>query len=64
MVFARRTIVVKEHMYKNNMKKYSSAILLVRDPYKAHIAEFNRRKSDKTGYASEKAFLSKGTWNL
>ena len=64
-VFARRTLVVKDHMFQNNMKIYNSAILLIRNPYKAHIAEFNRQKSsNKTGYATDADFLSEGMYAL
>ena len=47
-------------MFKNNnMHDYDSAILLIRSPFKAHIADFNRLKSfSKTGFAAEKDFLS------
>ena len=41
------------------MHDYDSAILLIRSPFKAHIADFNRLKSfSKTGFAAEKDFLS------
>ena len=50
---------------KSNMDVYDSAILLVRNPYKAHIAEYNRKKtSDKLGYANADDFFSKGNANL
>ena len=60
------TLIIKNHMVlKSNMDVYDSAILLVRNPYKAHIAEYNRKKtSDKLGYAKVDDFFSKGNANL
>ena len=54
--------VWKDHMFNNHMKNYQSAIFLVRNPYDAHTAEFNRLTTNShTGHASNDAFLSKST---
>ncbi|XP_070537431.1 sialate:O-sulfotransferase 1-like [Ptychodera flava] len=51
------TLTVKLH--GNYLKGCQSAILLIRDPYKALIAEFNRRMAGKTRTASTSDFDSK-----
>ncbi|XP_076810513.1 sialate:O-sulfotransferase 1-like [Clavelina lepadiformis] len=57
-----RSVVVKDHMLANNtMSSYQSAILIIRNPYDAMIADFNRFASDgdHTAVVSEKRFQSK-----
>ena len=59
-------MVIKDHMNPtrggdSQMSQYDSVILLVRNPYNAHIAEFNREQSNsKRGHAANEAFLSRG----
>ncbi|CAK8683719.1 unnamed protein product [Clavelina lepadiformis] len=60
-VSKHRSVVVKDHMLnENRMSLYESAILIVRNPYDAVVAEFNRVASNRnqTGFASEKQFQS------
>ena len=60
-----RSVVVKDHMLANNtMSSYQSAILIIRNPYDAMIADFNRFASDgdHTAVVSEKRFQSKGKY--
>ncbi|CAK8682525.1 unnamed protein product [Clavelina lepadiformis] len=57
-----RSVVVKDHMLdKNTMTSYQSAIVIIRNPYDAMIADFNRFASDghHTAVVSEKRFQSK-----
>ncbi|XP_077977254.1 sialate:O-sulfotransferase 1-like [Glandiceps talaboti] len=57
------TLTVKTHRF--NTSEYAAAILLLRDPYKAYIAEFNRRKTTgHTGNAPFSEFLSKDWHNF
>ncbi|XP_077990678.1 sialate:O-sulfotransferase 1-like [Glandiceps talaboti] len=44
------------------MELFDSAILLIRNPYHALIAEFNRRNAGKTGVVSESKFAGE-EWN-
>ncbi|XP_076810344.1 sialate:O-sulfotransferase 1-like [Clavelina lepadiformis] len=49
-----RSVVVKDHMLdKNTMTSYQSAILIIRNPYDAMIADFNRFASDGHHTASK-----------
>ena len=49
---------------KDTMSGYDSAILLVRNPYKAHVAEYNRIKtSDQIGHAKTDDFFTEGNCN-
>ena len=50
-------VVVKTHEY--NRRNFDKAILVVRDPYDAILAEFNRRSGGHVGHARPKAFKSK-----
>ena len=65
-VAQKYTFVMKDHMLGGTSIKryhYESVILLIRNPYFAHIAEFNRMKSEgKVGFAKKKDFASKGRW--
>ncbi|XP_076800115.1 sialate:O-sulfotransferase 1-like [Clavelina lepadiformis] len=61
-VSKHRSVVVKDHMMNNNrMSLYETAILIVRNPYDAMVAEFNRLATDgnQTGFARENQFQSK-----
>jgi hypothetical protein len=50
-------IVVKTHNRgRMTMELFSSAILLVRDPFSSLLAEFNRRSGGHTGHASQGMF--------
>ncbi|CAK8682523.1 unnamed protein product [Clavelina lepadiformis] len=60
-----RSVVVKDHMLdKNTMTSYQSAIVIIRNPYDAMIADFNRFASDghHTAVVSEKRLQSKGKY--
>ncbi|XP_030835136.1 WSC domain-containing protein 1 isoform X2 [Strongylocentrotus purpuratus] len=48
-----RALTIKTHMFNENTV---GAILLVRNPYRAMISEYNRQKAGKTGHAREKTF--------
>ena len=46
--------MVKTHRFnKEHVKAFDGAILIVRDPYKTMIAEYNRQFGGHTGYAPE-----------
>ena len=55
-----RTFVIKDHMlYKDTMRRYPSAIFLVRNPYDAYVADFNRiysKDKNPVGFANETTF--------
>ncbi|XP_078485224.1 sialate:O-sulfotransferase 2-like [Ciona intestinalis] len=57
-----RTLLVKDHIYTDkriSLFDYSSVVLLVRNPFKALVAEFNRRKSQNhVGFAKPEDFRS------
>eukprot|EP00057_Strongylocentrotus_purpuratus_P000923 XP_001187034.2 PREDICTED: WSC domain-containing protein 1 [Strongylocentrotus purpuratus] len=48
-----RALTIKTHVFQKNMV---GAILLLRNPYRAMVAEFNRREAGQTGHAPEKEF--------
>ncbi|XP_041437807.1 WSC domain-containing protein 1 isoform X2 [Xenopus laevis] len=55
-----RTICVKTHESgKREIEMYDSSILLIRNPYKALIAEFNRKCGGHLGYATERHWKSR-----
>ncbi|OCT91573.1 WSC domain-containing protein 1 isoform X1 [Xenopus laevis] len=55
-----RTICVKTHESgKREIEMYDSSILLIRNPYKALIAEFNRKCGGHLGYATERHWNSR-----
>ena len=62
-IASKFTFVIKDHLFKKdhgNLTMYHSIIFLVRNPYPAYIAEFNRMKSNsQTGFAKKNDFLSK-----
>ncbi|XP_041453793.1 WSC domain-containing protein 1-like [Lytechinus variegatus] len=55
--FSGRTLTIKSHVFHPKM---DSAILIVRNPYRAMVAEFNRQKSNKTGFAYDGEFKTEG----
>ncbi|XP_075052877.1 sialate:O-sulfotransferase 1 [Mixophyes fleayi] len=55
-----RTVCVKTHESgKREIEMYDSSILLIRNPYKALMAEFNRKCGGHLGYATERHWKSK-----
>ncbi|XP_043924352.1 WSC domain-containing protein 2 isoform X2 [Protopterus annectens] len=51
---SRRTICIKTHESgKKEIEIFSAAILLIRNPYKALMAEFNRKYGGHIGFASQ-----------
>ncbi|XP_032902122.1 WSC domain-containing protein 1 [Amblyraja radiata] len=55
-----RTICIKTHESgKREIETFDAAILLIRNPYKALMAEFNRKRAGHLGYASERHWKSK-----
>ena len=57
-----RVLVVKTHV--PSKANFSKAILLLRDPFEAMLAEYNRRSGGHIGHASPNAFKSKNWRNL
>ena len=55
-------LVVKTH--ETSRRNFNKAILLVRDPFEAILAEFNRRSGGHVGHARPKAFKSKEWSNM
>jgi len=56
-----RTFVIKNHLLEDDLPvtNFTSIIFLVRNPYNAYIADFNRIYSEgqnHVGYAKENAF--------
>ncbi|XP_065709196.1 sialate:O-sulfotransferase 1 [Patagioenas fasciata] len=57
---SRRTICVKTHESgKTEIEMFDSAILLIRNPYKSLMAEFNRKYAGHLGYATDRNWQSK-----
>ncbi|NXD14768.1 WSCD1 protein, partial [Nothocercus nigrocapillus] len=57
---SRRTICVKTHESgKTEIEMFDSAILLIRNPYKSLVAEFNRKYAGHLGYATDRNWKSK-----
>ncbi|NXB80019.1 WSCD1 protein, partial [Donacobius atricapilla] len=57
---SRRTICVKTHESgKTEIEMFDSAILLIRNPYKSLMAEFNRKYAGHLGYATDRTWKSK-----
>uniref|UniRef100_A0AAY4BKH6 WSC domain-containing protein n=1 Tax=Denticeps clupeoides TaxID=299321 RepID=A0AAY4BKH6_9TELE len=55
-----RTICVKTHESgKRDIEMYDSAILLIRNPYRSLMAEFNRKCAGHLGFASDQHWKSK-----
>lgn len=56
---SRRTICVKTHESgKKEIEMFDSAILLIRNPYKSLVAEFNRKYAGHLGYATDRNWKS------
>lgn len=45
---------------KTEIEMFDSAILLIRNPYKSLMAEFNRKYAGHLGYATDRNWKSKG----
>ncbi|NXU57038.1 WSCD1 protein, partial [Turnix velox] len=57
---SRRTICVKTHESgKTEIEMFDSAILLIRNPFKSLMAEFNRKYAGHLGYATDRNWKSK-----
>ncbi|XP_056362857.1 sialate:O-sulfotransferase 1 [Oenanthe melanoleuca] len=57
---SRRTICVKTHESgRTEIEMFDSAILLIRNPYKSLVAEFNRKYAGHLGYATERTWRGK-----
>ncbi|XP_063002696.1 sialate:O-sulfotransferase 1 [Elgaria multicarinata webbii] len=57
---SRRTICVKTHESgRKEIELFDSAILLIRNPYKSLVAEFNRKCAGHLGYATDRNWKSK-----
>ncbi|XP_074869704.1 sialate:O-sulfotransferase 1 [Carettochelys insculpta] len=57
---SRRTICVKTHESgKREIEMFDSSILLIRNPYKSLMAEFNRKCAGHLGYAADRNWKSK-----
>lgn len=46
---------------KREIEMFDSAILLIRNPYRSLVAEFNRKCAGHLGYAADRNWKSKGT---
>ncbi|KAL8180041.1 UNVERIFIED_CONTAM: WSC domain-containing protein 2 [Gekko kuhli] len=58
-----RTICIKTHESgQKEIEAFDSAILLIRNPYKALMAEFNRKYGGHIGFASHAHWKGKGTY--
>lgn len=49
---------------KSEIEMFDSAILLIRNPYKSLVAEFNRKYAGHLGYAADRTWQSKGNAGL
>ena len=54
----RKSIVIKAHTFNSGPKDKEGAVLLIRNPFDAALAEFNRAGHGHTGHASTKDFKS------
>ena len=54
------TLTAKMHTFRLGVE---GAILILRNPFKAMVAEFNRRHSGKTGHVKEKVFSTPGIYH-
>ena len=52
----RKSIVIKTHTFNSGPKDKEGAVLLIRNPFDAALAEFNRAGHGHTGHASTKDF--------
>ncbi|XP_070572868.1 sialate:O-sulfotransferase 2-like [Ptychodera flava] len=59
----RNTVVVKTHDFsQEHIKDYDAVVLIIRNPYKAMIAEHNRKFGGHTGYATEDKYTKGTEW--
>lgn len=57
-----RTICIKTHESgQKEIEAFDAAILLIRNPYKALMAEFNRKYGGHIGFAAHAHWRGKGT---
>ncbi|XP_026903592.1 WSC domain-containing protein 1 isoform X2 [Acinonyx jubatus] len=57
---SQRTICVKTHESgRREIEMFDSAILLIRNPYRSLVAEFNRKCAGHLGYAADRNWKSK-----
>lgn len=57
-----RTICIKTHESgQKEIEAFDAAILLIRNPYKALMAEFNRKYGGHIGFAAHAHWKGKGT---
>lgn len=47
---------------RREIEMFDSAILLIRNPYRSLVAEFNRKCAGHLGYAADRNWKSKGKW--
>lgn len=60
-----RSICVKTHESgQREIEMFDSAILLIRNPYRSLVAEFNRKCAGHLGYATDKQWRSKGNTTI
>ncbi len=58
-----RTICIKTHESgKKEIEAFDASILMIRNPYKALMAEFNRKYGGHIGFASQAHWRGKGEW--
>lgn len=56
-----RTVCIKTHESgKKEIEAFDSSILMIRNPYKALMAEFNRKYGGHIGFASQAHWKGKG----
>ena len=56
-----RSVCVKTHESgRREIEMFDAAILLIRNPYRSLVAEFNRKCAGHLGYASDAQWRSKG----
>ena len=55
-----RVLVIKSHASNIEIQNCSRAIILVRNPFRAIIAEFSRQKAGKTGVPQMENFKTEG----
>lgn len=60
-----RTICIKTHESgRKEIEAFDSSILVIRNPYKALMAEFNRKYGGHIGFASQAHWRGKGECKL
>ncbi|XP_006814420.1 sialate:O-sulfotransferase 1-like [Saccoglossus kowalevskii] len=59
------TVVQKTHDFSRDLiRRFQNAILLIRNPYKAMLAEASRQYAGKTGYAPMNIYYNEQGWDL